>query len=477
VLAGAHNTVVRDNIENNRLISVSDRIREVLDTREFQRLRHIRQMGLSSYVFPTAEHSRFTHSLGVYATALQAFRNLERKAVAFDFETPGVRFDDDLELEFSIAALCHDLGHSAFSHVLEKVLLPEGVLNHEECTRAIVLDPEREISRAISNVSDLQSVTYFLEGSHPNRALTELISSAFDVDRCDYILRDSRMSGVEYGSYDLKWLMHAMAIETNSLNQPVLLLDGPRGLDALRQFLSARRFLHRQVYFHPTIRAAQILLKAIFSRIQDLEPSERTRELVPISLHAIVDHNRLSMDDFLDTRDVEINMMVANLAKSHPDATLRYLAELFVQRKFPQCILDSGRSSSVLSDSFRIQDDTDGVDSEYASFASVIDDLRAHVSQLMGRQGLPAEAASYLVVYDPADFESTAPTDLLFSFGRDVVTFPEIDSRCVGFDIESLLDSFRLHRVFVPRGFDQPGKERLKEKYEIIENESGGMDG
>ncbi|MCI0662459.1 MAG: hypothetical protein L0220_15425, partial [Acidobacteria bacterium] len=349
----------------------------------------------------------------------------------------------------------------------------------EECTRAILNDPTREIHKAINGISDLQSVLALLERRHPNKALSDLISSTFDVDRCDYILRDSLMSGVEYGSYDLKWLLHAMAIETNSLDQPVLLLDGPRGLDALRQFLSARRYLHRQVYLHRTIRAAQILLKAIFSRIQDLPPSDETRGLAPKCLRAIVDHNKLSIDDFLQTRDIEVNILVTNLT-THSDPALRYLASLFLERKFPKCILDSARSSSGISRSFRIQDDAEAPPPEYASYAqftAVVEELRAHVSALMSRQDLPQDAANYLVAYDPADFDSTAPTDLLFSFGEDVVTFPEIDSDCVGFDVESLLDAFRIHRIFVPCGFEQSSKELLRANYATIATESGDTDG
>lgn len=127
MLASIHNSVFRDNIEGNRLIDMPDRVRRVVDTREFQRLRNIRQMGLSSYVFPTAEHSRFVHSLGVFATANQVFRLLEQRATPLDLQTPGLRFDDEAKAEFGIAALCHDLGHSAFSHVLETILLPEGI--------------------------------------------------------------------------------------------------------------------------------------------------------------------------------------------------------------------------------------------------------------------------------------------------------------------------------------------------------------
>jgi HD superfamily phosphohydrolase len=478
VLADVRNTVIRDNVENNRLISVSEKIRRVINSYEFQRLRHIRQMGMSSYVFPTAEHSRFAHSLGVYCTARNAFGHLQRRAIPFDFETPGIKFDDDLELEFSIAALCHDVGHSAFSHVLETILLPDGIRNHEECTRAILSDTTKGIGAAINNISDLQSVLFLLEKRHPNKALADLISSTFDVDRCDYVLRDSAMAGVEYGSYDLKWLLHAMSIETNSRNEPVLLLDGPRGLDALRQFLSARRYLHRQVYLHPTVRSAQILLKAIFSRIQDLPPSDETKALTPKCLHPIVDHNKLALGDFLDARDAEINVMIANFANHpHPDSTLCYLAKQLVHRELPKCVLDSARSAAVISKTFCIQDGFADSSEGLSAFTDVVEELRKLVADLMRRQGLPPDVASYLVTYDPVSFESSAPTDILFSFGEKTLTFPEIDPQCVGFDVDSLLDTFVIHRVFVPRGFEQPSRELLNDKYAIINSESGGSDG
>ena len=220
------NTVIRDNIEGNRLIEAPKEVRSVIDTREFQRLRFIKQMGLSSFVFPTAEHSRFAHSLGVYANAKLVFDHLRKRAEPLDLQLEGLMFDPTTELEFCLAALCHDIGHSAFSHVLENVLLPEGMKNHEDCTLAILKD-DTDISEKIDSVADRDAIINMLTKVHPNKALCDLISSTFDVDRCDYVLRDSMMAGVEYGKYDLKWLVHAITVETNKLGQPVVLLDGP----------------------------------------------------------------------------------------------------------------------------------------------------------------------------------------------------------------------------------------------------------
>jgi uncharacterized protein len=349
-----HNSVIRDNIEGNRLIELPDSIRRIVDTLEFQRLRNIKQMGVSSFVFPGAEHSRFAHSLGVYANAAQAFRQLQRRAASLDFQTHGVKFDEHTELEFGIAALCHDIGHSAFSHVLETILLPEGIRNHEDCTYAL-LSHDTEIATAIDKIADLESVQNLLTKKHPNKALSDLISSAFDVDRCDYVLRDSHMAGVEYGKYDLKWLFHAITVDSNELGQPVLLLDGPRGLDALRQFLSARRYLHRQVYFHPTVRGAQLLLKGIFARIQDIADHPDSIQLSPKCLHQLIRGGKLSREDFIQTTDIEIGYMIKVFSREHGDPVLRFLTTQFVHRQFPKCVIDSAKSSLSLSRQYRVQ--------------------------------------------------------------------------------------------------------------------------
>ena len=104
---------------------------------------------------------------------------------------------------------------------------------------------------------------------HPNLALNTLISGPFDVDRADYLLRDSLATGVGYGVYDQSWLLHSTLVDVNESHQPMFMLDGPRGLDALRQFLFARRYMYRNVYLHPTIRSAQLLLSRIFERISE----------------------------------------------------------------------------------------------------------------------------------------------------------------------------------------------------------------
>lgn|GEM_PF-2531869 len=468
------NTVIRDNIEGNRLIQAEDSIRAVINSEEFQRLRNIRQMGLSSFVFPTAEHSRFTHSLGVYATAQLFFEHLARRASSLDLQLPGFVFNETTKLEFCVAGLCHDIGHSAFSHVLETVLLPDGMKNHEDCTVAL-LRGDFDIARKIDAIhADRDAVINLLIKAHPNKALCDLISSTFDVDRCDYVLRDSHMTGVEYGNYDLKWLVHTMTVETNALGQPVLLLDGPRGLDALRQFLDARHHLHRQVYLHPTIRGAQILLKGIFSRIQDLGKNDDTAALSPKCLHPIMHGKKPTFGEFLATTDVEVTYMIRNFAASHSDQTLRLLCQLFLRRSFPKCVLDSAKFRVPFQEKYNIAEYDAGKETAEGSegvptLIELTEALRAFIGNQYIRKSMPPEMARYLVSFDPVRFNSDGPSDLLFSFrgrlGPENVPFELINPECVGFDLSALLESFDISRVFVPREFVSEAREYLDLHY------------
>jgi HD superfamily phosphohydrolase len=428
-------------------------------------------MGVSSYVFPTAEHSRFAHSLGVYATAKKFFKHLQDRALVHGFQTP-VAFDEYSETDFCIAALCHDIGHTAFSHVLESDLLPEGVLSHEECSLKILDAADLEIGGAVRSVADIASVKSLLKKSHPNQALADLLSSGLDVDRCDYILRDSKMAGVEYGSFDLNWLLHAITVEANELGQPVLLMDGPRGMDALRQFLSARRYLYRQVYFHSTIRGAQILLKGIFARLQDLGPVPDTLRLAPEAFHPMTRGKKMSMEGFLETTDIEILYMLRSFARSHSDPVLKYLARCFTRRTFPKCILDSGKANLPIARRYRIA--TEPPDGQKvvptgaplaADFAEVAGELKRFVGKKLSENGVPEDAASYLVAFDSARFVSSSPTDLLFSFRGEVVALHQIDPECVGFDVAKLLETFSITRLFVPREVAAAALEYLDANY------------
>jgi HD superfamily phosphohydrolase len=473
MLIDIRNSIIRDNIEGNRLIEASLDIRKVIDAPEFQRLRSIKQMGLSSFVFPTAEHSRFAHSLGVYATAKQVFSQLRLRASPLPLSGPWFRFDETAEADFCTAALCHDIGHTAFSHVLENVLLPDGFRSHEDCTRALI-SGNTHISRFIEDVADREAVILYFDKKHPNKALNDLISSPFDVDRCDYVLRDGIMSGVEYGKYDLRWLIHALrVVKAQYLGHPVLLLEGPRGIDALRQFLSARRYLYRQVYFHASVRAAQILLKGIFERMQDFGETLNAVDITPDCLRPILAGKKPSLGQFIDTTDNEILFMIRSYAKSHKDETLRYLCNLFICRQFPKCVLDSSKRNTPISSQYNIKFSSDGPveqpsfweETDPKEIATVSREIQAFVSNKMGAIGAPTDAARYLVSMDRVEFRSDPPADLLFAFQDETVPLENVDEGSVGFDVKGLLENFSIDRLFVPAGLEDDVKEFMTDHF------------
>jgi HD superfamily phosphohydrolase len=460
------NTVIRDNIRGNRLIHVSDPIIKIIDTAEFQRLRGIKQLGLTSYVFPTAEHSRFAHSLGVYATARESFGMLRRKAEPCMITVPGLRFDDASELDFCVAAMCHDIGHTAFSHVLESVLLPDGMRRHEDCTTAL-LTATGSLREVIEDIADLDAVLLLISREHPNKALSSLISGPFDVDRCDYLIRDSTMTGVDYGYFDFPWLLHSLSIDINNLQQPILILDGPRGLDALRQFLAARRYMYRQIYFHPAIRSAQLLLKAIFERITDISLGDMLVTQAPFGLRPFLRRQPISLGDFLETTDAEILQLIKLLAREAADPTLRTLAEMFTRREFPKCVLDSAKSHAPFERTHGLLDayeHPDGIeatqlplwrDQNPVRVVEFEEECRELVKTRLINTGRPPDLAQYLVSADRVTFRSDPPTDFMFSYNGSNVPLEDIDHDAVGYDLPRLMESFQMFRFYAPAEFKE----------------------
>ena len=182
-------------------------VRSLLDTREVQRLRRVRQLGLASLVFPGAEHTRFSHAIGA-AHVMQAL--LHRIDACSDELPADQRLDEEARAEALAAALLHDLGHGPFSHLFEEVL--PHAKHHELWTQEILLDPSTEVHQTLESLSAgmAERVTGLLSGNYRLGYLSQSVSGTLDVDRADYLLRDSHMTGVRYGLYDLDWLLQAL---------------------------------------------------------------------------------------------------------------------------------------------------------------------------------------------------------------------------------------------------------------------------
>ena len=158
------------------------------------------------------------------------------------------------------AALLHDVGHGSFSHVMEKVL----GFHHEAWTVQVVLSDQTEVGRLLrAHSSELpEKVAAIIEGKFQPAALAQLVSSQLDVDRMDYLLRDSLMTGAKYGIYDLEWIINALAIDEEGDRIYV----AARGLYAVEEYLQARYYMFRQVYFHRSLRSAEAVLRSILRR-------------------------------------------------------------------------------------------------------------------------------------------------------------------------------------------------------------------
>lgn len=417
-------------------------------------------MGVSNEVFPTAEHSRFTHSIGAYGTAREIFLALKQKEAGRFNSVPAFQFDDDAERAFCAAAMCHDLGHTAFSHVLESVLLPSPLRRHEQCSLAL-LQHDSELRSAVKKYTgDIEAVILLLSDkrsspghAHPNSALSALISGPLDADRADFLLRDSQGAGVHYGMYDFSWLLHALSVGTNEAGRPVLLLDGPRGLDVLRQFLAARRYMYRHVYFHPTTRSAQLVLKGIFERILEVSPDKDVISLAPPGLKNLARHDPITLDDFIRTADLHVIYFIQQLAEAKIDPVLRELCERFITRKYPKCVVDSAKHHVPLDRSHGIRD----ADSEQYSFwmdgdviqsAEVLEKCRDFVATRLKRRGVDPDLAKYIVyeerlVQEPDDLE-----DLWFCFSGTDVNYKEVDHAKAGYTSARLTETFELYRLF-----------------------------
>ncbi|WP_313470216.1 HD domain-containing protein, partial [Carnobacterium sp.] len=179
-------------------------ILDLIGTREFQRLRRIKQLGTST--FHGAEHTRFTHSLGVYEIARRICDNFARN---FPEKTPGDGgWDDSERLVVLCAALLHDIGHGPYSHTFERIFKTD----HEAITVEIIMSPQTEVHQILASIAvDFpEKVASVIQKTYPHPQVVQLISSQIDADRMDYLLRDAYFTGVNYGTFDLTRILRVI---------------------------------------------------------------------------------------------------------------------------------------------------------------------------------------------------------------------------------------------------------------------------
>jgi len=317
-------------------------VEALLATREVQRLRRVRQLGLTSLVFPGAEHSRFAHAVG----AAHVMTRLLRRVARVEGDLPAeLRMDAQARREAIAAALLHDLGHGPFSHLFEDVM-PDA-RHHEAWTGDILRDPGTEVHGALETLGEgtAARVADLLGGEHRIPHLTRAVSGTLDVDRADYLLRDSHMTGARYGLYDLDWLLRALRFgEVPDPKSPtgsawVLAIEGRKGLPPIEGFFLGRHFMYEQVYHHKATRAGEVLLRGLLARMAELvrDGDGEAVGAVPPGLTRAARGESVSLGDYLDLDDSQLLACIATWARSS-DAFLAEHARRLLERRLPKTL-------------------------------------------------------------------------------------------------------------------------------------------
>ena len=392
----------------------------LLDTREVQRLRRVRQLGLTSLVFPGAEHSRFAHALGAAHVMTRLLEHVTPRQTDLP---PTLRLDETHARDAFAAAMLHDLGHGPFSHLFEEVM--PSARPHEAWTTAIITDEGTEVNAALRSFDPAMParVASLIDGEHALPWLGSAISGTLDVDRCDYLLRDSHMTGVPYGRYDLDWLLRSLAFAQLPAGDWVLAIEGRKGLPPIEGFFLARHFMYQQVYHHKTTRSAECLVRGLFVRAAELVRDARTPAGTPDAIARAVLGEQSSIDAYLELDDARL-IHCLSVWETDRDPVLADLAQRFRSRRLPKTVpLPEG----------------EGAEAKWR-------EAHARASEIVTRRGLRADLHVWLDVAEDVPYEE--PTDA--SREGLWVTLRHQPLRRLG-DISFALERLRNVKVVRPR--------------------------
>ncbi|KPV45145.1 HD domain-containing protein [Alicyclobacillus ferrooxydans] len=287
----------------------------IINTSAMQRLRRIRQLGTSYLTFHGAEHSRFTHSLGVYETMRRVLSYLEK-----EFGWPR----DDRERKLALAAaLLHDVGHGPFSHTFETVY----PVHHEEWTKRIMLEDD-EMATLLAEIDDEfgPDLVGILNKNGKHRTIEQLITSQLDVDRMDYLLRDAMNTGVNYGRFELGRLIRSLALADGSI------MLKASGVHTAEQYILARYFMYTQVYLHPVTIGSDVLVGNILRRAGELWSAGKLQDMPHFLKAFFVEQSTVSVKDYLAI-DESTLLYAFRMWASTDDVVLSDLAERFLNRR------------------------------------------------------------------------------------------------------------------------------------------------
>jgi uncharacterized protein len=330
----------------HRYVHVRDRvIWDLIGTKEFQRLRRIKQLGTTYLTFHGAEHSRFNHSLGVY--------EIIRRIIDDGFKGRPEWNGDERLLALS-AGLLHDLGHGPFSHSFEKVF----DLDHEQFTQAIILG-KTEVNAVLSKVDANfpKKVAEVIAKTYHNKQVVSLISSQIDADRMDYLQRDAYFTGVSYGHFDMERILRVMRPREDQV------VIKHSGMHAVEDYIMSRYQMYWQVYFHPVSRSAEVILTKILHRAKDLHEKYYSFKHHPIHFYSLFEEET-SLEDYLKL-DESIVLYYFQMWQEEEDFILSDLCRRFMNRNLFQYVeFDPAKQYKKLAE-LSILFKKAGIDPEY----------------------------------------------------------------------------------------------------------------
>lgn len=365
----------------------------------YQRLRRIKQMALAHLVYPGAVHTRLHHSLGAYHLMYSALSELKNK---------GIEITPEEDTAAKIAILLHDIGHGPFSHALESVLLEN--VHHEEISLLLMQELNRQFD------GQLQVAIDIFTGAYPKKFLHQLISGQLDVDRMDYLTRDSFFTGVSEGVIGYDRIIKMLTVHEGAL------MVEEKAIYSIEKFLVARRLMYWQVYLHKTVLGAEMTLVKILQRAREvglqqpgsLQPSTLTKFLLQQQPSFITNN----LDEFCKLDDTDVVAAIKQWC-NHPDKALSMLCNGVMDRSLLKVKLQSAPIEEG--------------------------ELRQQVQQTMQQYNLTASQAAYLVFTGEAVNRTYNPYDekinILFKDGsvRDI---SEVDNALIQHGLSGTVKKF-----------------------------------
>ena len=295
---------------------------DIMEHRCFQRLRRISQTGLLSLIFPGATHTRFHHAIGAMHLMFNALEILKQK---------GVKISTEEEKGAMLAVLLHDVGHGPFSHALENILMDNW--HHEKLSLLLMEQLNEELS------GELTIAIQMFQGKYHRKFFNQLISSQLDVDRLDYLKRDSFYTGVSEGNINTQRILSTL----NVLDDELVLDE--KGIYSIEHYLVARMFMYWQVYYHKAAVLAENLLIKIMNRAKTLvsqnvkvEASENLKYF--LYRESSTEATEEDIARFMELDDTDVLQAIKSW-KNHDDFVLSYLCKTVINRKFPKIIYSS----------------------------------------------------------------------------------------------------------------------------------------